>query len=208
MELLGKIFGNPQRVKIMRLFLFNEGIPFTLEDVTRRSQSKRELVKKELKQLNSLGLIKAKSFSQKVATKPTKKKPEGGYKRVSTKGWILDKKFVLIKPLRNLVIDTELINSKDIIRRIKQAGSIKLLVLSGLFVKDENRKLDLLVVGDKLKPGVLKKQITAIESEIGKELSYGHFTVEEYEYRMSMYDKLLRDILENEHTQLVNKLRG
>jgi hypothetical protein len=206
MELLGKIFGNPHRVKIMRLFLFNQKTPFTLDEVVRRCQVKKVVSQKELKQLTTIGFIKPKSFSEKVATKPTKKKPEGGWKRVKRKGWILNANFDLIEPLQNLVIDTELINSNDLVKRIRQAGNIKLLVLSGVFVRDDNRKLDLLVVGDKLKMNILKKQIAAIESEVGRELSYASFSVEEFQYRMSMYDKLLRDVLEYDHTALVNKL--
>lgn len=206
MELLGKIFDNANRVKIMRLFLFSDGEPFTADNVAERSHVRIDSVKKELNSLTKIGLISKKDFSEKIPTKPTKKKPEGGFKKVKRKGWVLNTKFSLIAPLKNLLIDTELINSKEITRRIKQAGSINMLILSGLFVRDEGRKIDMLVVGDKIDEKVLAKQISVIESEIGKELAYAFFSTEEFNYRMGMYDKLLRDVLENAHQTLINKL--
>lgn len=206
MELLGKIFNNANRVKIMRLFLFSDGAPLTIDLVSDRSQVRKDSTRKELNSLTKIGLLLKKEFTEKVATKPTKKQPEGGFKKVKQKGWMLNPKFILIEPLKSLLIDTELINSKEIVRRIRKAGNISMLVLSGLFVRDEGRKIDMLVVGDKVDEKILSRQISVIESEIGKELSYAFFSTEEFQYRMGMYDKLLRDVLENTHTTLVNKI--
>jgi hypothetical protein len=206
MDLLGKIFGNPARVKIMRLFLFHDVTPFTIEEIARRSHVRKDAARKELNLLTKVKMLSKKSFTEKVPTKPTKKKPEGGFRRVKRKGWVLNPKFDLIVPLKNLLIDTELIHSNDLTKRLRQAGTIKLLVLSGLFTRDEHRKLDLLIVGDKVKDAALSKQISIIESEIGRELRYSYFEVDEFTYRMGMYDKLLRDVLENDHTTLINKI--
>ena len=206
MELLGKIFGNAARVKIMRLFLFNEGEPYTLETITKRTHVRKEAVRKELTQLTAMGFVEKKDFTEKVALKPTRAKPEGSTKKVARKGWMLDTRFELIDPLRDLLIETELINTADITNRLKLAGKLDLVILSGIFLRDDNRKLDLLIVGDKVKSNVLSRQISVLESEIGRELSYAHFDKEEFKYRMGMYDKLLRDVLENNHKTLVNKM--
>ena len=205
MELLGKIFDNASRVKIMRLFLFSDGEPFTLDVVSQRAHVRKDTTRKEWNSLTKIGLISKKEFSEKVPTRPTKAKPEGGYKKVKRKGWMLNVKFTLIEPLKNLLIDTELVNSKEIIKRVRQAGTINMLLLSGLFVRDDGRKIDMLVVGDKLDEKKLARQISIIESEVGRELSYASFTTEEFKYRMGMYDKLLRDVLENTHMTLINK---
>ena len=206
MELLGKIFGNPQRVKVMRLFLFNPKTAYSIDDVSQRSQIKKDQTKKELSQLEQIGFLKKKNFKQKVHLPKTKKKPEGDVKTISCKGYLLNRNFELIAPLRNLVIDTELVSSKEMVRKLKDIGALKLVVLSGLFMRDDNRKLDILVVAEKVDAKKLKKAIEQIESEIGKELSYAQFSQEEYEYRISMYDKLLRDVLENNHRILYKKL--
>lgn len=207
MELLGKIFGNPYRVKIMRLFLFNTQTAFDIEDVVMRTRGKKPDIRKELRALEKIGFLKEKSFSKKVLV-PTRSKTttEKKYKKVKTKGWVINTRFELIKPLYTLLIDSELIKEKDLIKRIKKTGTIKLLILSGLFINDDDGKIDMLVVGDKIKKDALEREIAIIESEIGKELSYTFFDPDEFKYRLSMYDKLLRDILDSRHKKLINTL--
>lgn len=206
MENLGKIFGSPYRVKIMRLFLFNESSSFDIDDVVLRSMVKKPDARKELTMLTKIAFLKRKSFSKKIPNKITKVNPKQTYRRVKKEGWVLNPKFDLIGPLRSLLIDSELVREQDIITRIKKAGSIKLLMLSGIFLKDENRKLDILVVGDKLKRDSLDSIIAKLESEIGRELSYAVFDSSEFKYRVSMYDKLIRDVVDNKHRSLINKI--
>ncbi|MFT7327971.1 MAG: hypothetical protein ACI870_000146 [Crocinitomicaceae bacterium] len=206
MESLGKIFGNKHRVKIMRLFLFNASIPFDAEDVSTRSKVKLLDARKELTMLMKIGFLKKKSFSIKLQ-KPIKKKDiKATFKTIKKNGWVLNTKFDLIRPLQMLLLDSELINEKEMVKRLKKGGSLKLLLLSGLFTRDDERKLDILIVGNKLKKDVLEKEIKIIESEIGRELRYASFDESEFNYRVSMYDKLIRDILEHDHKKLVNQL--
>lgn len=206
MESLGKIFGSNNRVKIMRLFLFNETDVFDIDDVVSRSLLKKVDARKEIVMLAKIGFLKEKTFSKKITKKGKGKNSKTQISRKQTKGWVLDTKFDLAEPLRSLLIDSELVREKDLISRIKKTGTIKLLALSGLFLRDENRKLDLLIVGDKLKRNLLEKEITKLESEIGRELSYAIFDGSEFKYRIKMYDKLIRDVIENDHKMLVNKI--
>ncbi len=206
MESLGKLFGSQQRIKIMRLFLFNENEAFDANDVIKRSMVKRADVRKEINLLLKIGFLSKKSFSKKIPKKPTKKNPNIDFKTLKTKGWILNYNFDLIKPLRSLLINSELVKNKDITKRLKKSGTIKLLILSGLFIQDFDRNLDILVVGDKLKRDLLKREITKLESEIGRELSYAVFDSSEFDYRIKMYDKLVRDVIENNHMVLVDKI--
>ena len=208
MEVLGKIFGSKHRVKIMRLFLFNEGVPFDIDDLTIRSKVNTQAARKEVNLLLKLGFIKNKTFTKKIEKKSRSKKRGApvAYRSVKRDGWVLNPKFELIKPLRMLLIESELIDEADIMNRIKKTGSVQLLLLSGLFVKDGDRKLDLLVVGDKLKRDVLDREMAIIESEVGHELCYAAFTKEEFLYRLGMYDKLVRDILENDHRTLIKRI--
>src|SRR5690606_17098045 len=151
MESLGKIFGSTRRVKIMRLFLFNETTAFDIDDIGTRSRVKKADARKEINTLLKIGFLKKKTFTKKVPKKTKKKKSKPEFRSVKKQGWILNKSFDIIKPLRNLLIESELIKEKEIIKHIKKSGTIKLLVLSGIFTEDDNRKLDVLVVGNKIK---------------------------------------------------------
>ena len=207
MESLGKIFSSAHRVKIMRLFLFHESEAFDIEEVVNRSMVKRPDARKELTMLTKIGFLKKKSFSKKVPNKATKKNPNPGFKRVKKQGWVLNMKFDLVMPLRELLINSELVKEKDLIKKFKKVGKLTFLALSGLFVRDDNRKIDILIVGEKLKKDQLAKEVLTLESEIGRELSYAVFDTQEFNYRISMYDKLIRDVLENEHQLLLNKIK-
>ena len=48
--------------------------------------------------------------------------------------------------------------------------------------------------------------IKTIESEIGREIRYAVFETSEFNYRYSIFDKFLRDILEYPHEKIINKL--
>ena len=75
-----------------------------------------------------------------------------------------------------------------------------------MFVQDKNGRVDLLIVGNKLKEKVLSDAIKTLESEIGSELSYAVFDTNEFLYRLDMYDRLICDILERPHRRLIDTL--
>ncbi len=202
MEKLGKIFGSTYRVKIMRLFLFHDSKDFDIDEIVKRTLVSNANARKELNLLTKIDFLKKKSFSKKTTKK--NKSTEFVNKRVS--GWTLNKKFELVDPLRSLLLESELIKEKEIIKRFKKTGTIKLMILSGLFTKDEDRKLDILIVGDRNDRTMLNREIKKLESEIGRELMYAVFDTKEFEYRISMYDKLIRDVMENDHKLLINKI--
>ena len=198
-DILGKLLGSPARVKIMRLFLLNHDSGFENKDVVRRSRVSVGSARREVAHLASLGFIKKKSFSKEIPSSNYKKKPR--IKKVS--GWFLDSTFPYIKQVSELLIDSEFLHKEDLISRFKTAGRVKLLLVSGIFIKDNQSRVDLLLVGDKLKRGIVEAGIKNLEAEIGKELSYAIFETEDFIYRVNMYDKLIRDILDFPHERLI-----
>ena len=90
-------------------------------------------------------------------------------------------------------------------KKFKRSGRVKLLLLSGVFNHNPGARLDLLVVGDNLKRPVVDRIIRSLESEIGKELAYAAFETSEFIYRASMYDKLIRDVIDFPHEKVINQ---
>ena len=195
MEILGKLFGSESRVKILRLFLFNEEESFCADEVAERSQANLYAVKHELKLLRKVGFIKRK------AAKKTSAK-----KRVSEDGWALDERFAYLSPLRKLLLDTVFISDDEIHHRFSGAGKLKLVIVSGVFVQHPESRLDILISGDHLKRHIVERAVKDIEAEFGKELTYAAFESQELSYRVGMYDRLLRDVMENPHRTLLDKL--
>jgi predicted nucleotidyltransferase len=72
-------------------------------------------------------------------------------------------------------------------------------LISGVFIKSKESRVDLLIVGDKMKKSKVEEEIRKLEAEIGTELIYALFDTKEFSYRLNMYDKLVRDILDFPH---------
>jgi len=212
MEPLAKLFASQLRVKIMRLFLFQEGEGYTINEIVVRTQSKLEMVKKELKLLESAGFISCKEFdanyeevlSEDIAAKHAKTRTRATSKFL---GYAINSESPLIRGLKELLIDSNLITTKDLQKHFAGFSYIKLLLLSGVFLKLENTKADLLLVGEKIDMKRLTQTIKLIESEIGKEIRYSVFTPEEFLYRISMYDKYVLDILTAPHERVIEKMQ-
>lgn len=183
MEILGKILGSPARVKIMRLFLLNRGKGFKSRDIAKRSRISPDIVRRELKLLASIGFIKKRSS-------------------VSL-DWYFNYLFKYSGELEDLLVRSDTLNKQKLLNNFKNVGRIKLLVVSGVFIKNDNSRVDLLIVGDKMKRGKIEREIRRLEAEIGVELVYAIFNTKEFVYRLNMYDKLVRDILDYPHEVLL-----
>ena len=183
MEILGKILGNGARVKIMRLFLLNRGKGFKSKDVAKRSRVNPSIVRRELKLLSSVNFIKKRS--------PTSSE------------WSFNYAFKYAPEFEDLLVRSDTLNTQKIINNFKNVGRIKFLVISGVFIKNNDSRVDLLIVGDKMKRGNIEAGVRRLEAEIGAELVYAIFDTKEFVYRLNMYDKLVRDILDYPHEVLL-----
>ena len=199
MKELAKIFGSEAKVKIMRLFLLNEEQPIDSEDIAKRLRIPRAKAARECKQLQSIAFLKKRSFTKDVVRKGKKGKKK-------SEGWCLNAEFVYNESLRGLLVEEEFLNKKELVRRFRKAGKIKLFVVSGIFLKEKEVecRVDMLIVGDNLRKPWIEDTIRKLEAEVGKELSYAVFDTAEYIYRIEMYDKLVRDILDFPHEKLVS----
>ncbi len=194
METLAKLFGGQARVKIMRLFLLNNNSAFEIEEVVSRSRVTKANSRKEVNALLAMGFIKQKLVTHEGSRGAKKKLP----------AWQLNPMFPYIDSIRDLLVDPSLLLREDLPARFKQIGKIKLMVVSGIFIGSDKSRVDILIVGDKLKKNIIQQIIKGLESEIGKELDYVVLDSEEFKYRIDMYDKLVCDIMELPHDKVID----
>lgn len=197
MEILGKLFGSPARVKIMRLFLLSMGDGFEAADIAKRTRIKPEAARREISLLGSASFIRQKSMIKDI------KDRKGKTKRKKVKGWFLNADFPQLEIFKVLLIGSELMSGEQVASRFKKAGKIKLLAVAGIFIQDKDSRVDLLIVGDSLKRALIDSIVREMESEIGRELVYATFETKEFLYRLNMYDKLVYDILSFPHERVV-----
>ena len=190
METLAKLFGSEVKVKMMRLFLFNPEKVFGVRDIVERVKSNHSKVRREIGTLEKIDFVKRRSSQ----------KNKNGYV------FVMNQQFPYLLALQNFLINSEPLQPKEILKKISKVGSMKLIIVSGVFIHEADSRLDILVVGDGVKKNNLENAIKVLESEIGKELKYAYFTTQDFKYRVSMFDKLTRDILDYPHKKVLNKL--
>lgn len=187
MEILGKLFGGVAKVKLIRLFLLNPELALPTNEVIKRARVSGIMTRKELKLLDEIGLV-------------TKKSKNNGAV------WQLNTTFPLLSHLRGLVKSNLLDRRQELVRQFNRCGKISLLIVSGVLIEDNDSRADLLVVGERIKRGVLERTVKGIEAELGQELRYAVMTNSDYAYRLNTSDKFLRDVLEYPHERLIDRL--
>lgn len=188
MDILSKIFGSSARNKTIRLFIFNPELSFTTKEVRLKTKVPIEACRRELNLLSSVGMIKSRKNAKRG------------------KIWELNKNFALINDFRSLLSRDFLERRKELVKKFKNCGQIKLLVISGVFVEDSDSRIDLCLVGNKLKRGVIDNIIKTIEAEVGRELTYAVLDKEDFLYRVNTSDKFIRDIFDYPHRLIIDKL--
>ena len=118
----------------------------------------------------------------------------------------MNSSYIYLPAIDSFLVDATPLTDKEIIKKVSRAGSIKLVLISGVFIHDKDSRVDILVVGDNLKDGRLASAIASIEAELGREVRYSAFETDDFKYRMGVYDKLIRDILDYPHKLILDKI--
>lgn len=202
-DVLSALFGSSARVKILRLFLSNPDTCYTQDEISSRAKVHTQTVKKELNLFSKIGLIKKKQDSRMVTTGRGKNKKETK-KRVS--GFIIDRDFAAFDALRNFMLNIAPTDDKGILKKVVGVGKIKLVIIAGEFLQEADSRIDILVVGDAVKETRLKSAIRELEAQMGRELRYAAFSTQDFTYRLGIYDRLIRDVLDYPHQIIVDKL--
>ena len=203
MDVLSKLFGSAPLVKVMRLFLFQSDEAYDTALIIERTKISKDDARWILQLLEKIGFLKKKTFWKEVTVGKGKKQE---HKKKRAKGYTLDEQFLYARPLRDLLIHTELLEDKEIERRLKKTGAIKLLIVAGVFINSEDARIDMLVVGDRLKQPLLERAIHTLEADIGTEIRYVILATSDFMYRKGVNDRLVRDVFDYTHHTIINKL--
>jgi hypothetical protein len=194
---LAILFGSPARVKLLRFFLFNPSQEFSFDEMSRRAKLVRRTARTELNQLERAEVIKKKMI---MAMHPVK-----GIK-VRMQGYALNLQFPQLASLQTFLFETAPINGKTLVKHMRKVGPIDFLACAGVFMREFDRRLDVLVAMKKLPAGKIEVAIRALEAELGIEIRYAQLTSEDLKYRVGMYDKLTRDMFDYPHQILIDKI--
>ncbi|MBU6490793.1 hypothetical protein KGQ25_01345 [Patescibacteria group bacterium] len=187
MEPFARIFGSPARLKTIRLFIFNQNYAFSLAEVMRRTKLSSAVARREIAELLSAGILRKKGARASVR-------------------YQANPRFEHLNALDIFIRDTTGVNPQSMIKMLKRAGTLRLVVLSGFFTGILESQIDLLIVGDTLEERVLASAVHSLEAELGREIRYAFFATTDFRYRLGVYDRLLRDVFDYPHRVLIDKV--
>ncbi len=187
MEKLGKLMGSTARLKVLRLFLFNQQLSYTLEEASTHAKLAKAVAQKEVTLLVSVGLLRRSG-------------------KGSNAHYAVNKKFPYLSALDGFIRATTSVSPERMLAGLKKTGALRLVVLSGFFNSVAESQVDLLVVGDRLDERSLAAVIRSLEAELGREISYASFLTEDFRYRLGVYDRLVRDVFDYPHRILLDKI--
>ena len=171
-DLLKALFSSTTRVKLLSTFLLHPEQEFFIRELTRLLDEQINSIRRELENMKRIGLVKSRSRNRKK------------YFRVNPE-------FPFYTELRN-IFGKAVQGESAIVAELKQISGIKLLVLAGAFVGEDDQ-VDLLIVGD-----VRKKDIETLLSRDPalRTVKYSIFSVADFLYRLNLKDKFIREIVD------------
>ncbi len=188
METLEKLFGGASKVKVMRLFIFNPEHIFDIKAVALRSRISLAQARKEVALLAKIKLIKKKVY------------------RGKQKHWYLDESFIYIKPIKELMSHTIAAGHDEIVKKLGKVCKLKSVILSGIFINHPESRADLLIIANSINKEALHAVMKKFEAEIGRELRYAVLNSDDFTYRLSVGDRLVRDVLDYPHRVAYDKI--
>lgn len=184
-----KLFGSKTRAKLLKLFFENPEKSFYVREMTRVIDEQINSVRRELLNLESIGIIKNETFDNKIYYSANTKHP---YCRALNE--IFTKK---VEASRDQ--DVRESSWQEYCRPVKN-------YLSGLVVTNRlpgQDGIDLLIIGnDKTKK--LTRWAEIVEKKQGKPINYVIMSVDDFNYRKSVKDRFLEDIFEMEILEIID----
>ena len=204
-QILEKLFNSVPKARVLRIFMQNPDQSFTFDMIVLKSNVKNIQARKEIHRLLKLGVILEKKTTIKKEI-PVRKGKKGAVKTVRTEIYSANQDFEIFQELRNLIIKSSVASKKSLLQKLKKLGRIRLAMVAGTLINNDRGRTDLLLVADDITKGKLERFLSELESEVGKQIHYTLMTKDEFTYRINMYDRFLRDILESPHEKLINRL--
>ena len=184
-----KLFGSKTRAKLLKLFFENPEKSFYVREMTRVIDEQINSVRRELLNLESIGIIKNETFDNKVYYSANTKHP-------------------FARPLSDMF--SKKISStheKDITETTWEEYArpvkhyLKALVVTNRLPGQDG--IDLLIIGnDKTKK--LTRWAEVIEKKQGKPINYVIMSPDDFTYRKSVKDRFIAEVLEMEITEIID----
>lgn len=186
---LEELFGSKERWRLIKLFVLNTDTGYTAKEIVKRNKMDGRKTRGIIQQFVKAGFLKESTLKKKKYYK-------------ASKG------FPFFQGLKQLVIRSNVYPQCANLGRVKKLGNVRLGLVSGVFSDNDAAKADLLIVGDHISNAKMKHLLSALEIELGREINYSLMDLNEFKYRVDMFDKFILEFFEGPHEILVNKVQN
>lgn len=186
-EVFEFLFGSKARARLLRLFVLNPDKEFSLEEALEKTLVPRREAVRLFNQFKKFKIVLEHS-------------------RKSKKSYVANVHFDLYPELRSLFSNPSFDIDNKSFRKLRGAGDVRLLLVSGLFLKYPKSKADMILVANNVSRSKLKAAITSLEAEVGQEVRFVLMTLEELQYRLNMMDRFLMEFVEQPYEEVLNKV--
>lgn len=173
--MLEKLFTSKTRVGLLEEFLLNPGVEYHIREIARIIETTPIYVQKELKNLESLGLLNSRRKGNMVFYKLQTKSP-------------------IVEDLKRIFLKTESIGYA-IVGEL-DTKKIKFALIFGSFAKGvetPTSDVDMLIVGDVKEDDILRS-ISKTERKIGREINFILWTEKEFLQKVRENIPLIKEI--------------
>lgn len=190
-----KLFGSKTRAKLLELFFSNVGKSYYVREITRVVEEQINSVRRELINLEGIGIVKSETFDNKVYYSANMKSPYAhAFQEIFSPHKLMSPNTGNVE-VRRVLRRTN--NWEELIRPVEKY--LRALIVVNRFPGQEG--LDLLVVGDD-RTKKLTRWAEGVEKRQGRPLNYVIMSRDDYLYRRSVRDKFLAEVLEMEISEV------
>lgn len=181
---LDSLFGSKTRVKLLSLFYNNPERPFYVREITRKINEQINSVRRELQNLLNIGIVQSVNQSNRL------------YYEVDPSFKFHNELMSMFQKIPAKSKEMKETKEEDqILKKVQKAGNVKLLFLSGAFVRGSMQSVDMFIVGD-MNKARLAQIIESLEQSMNRELNYAALRVEDFDYRRNLNDRFVLDMLD------------
>ena len=190
-----KLFGSKTRAKLLELFFSNTSKSYYVREITRVIEEQINSVRRELINLEGIGIVKSDTYDNKVYYSANMKSPYAHafqeifspHRAATSSGSTIEVQRVLRRTN----------NWEEIIRPVEKY--LKALIVINRFPGQDG--LDMLIVGDD-NGKKLSRWAEVVEKRQGRPMNYVIMSRDDYLYRRSVRDKFLAEVLDMEIAEL------
>lgn len=197
-DFLAQFLGNVVRARVLRTLVSHEAEDLSLPHIAKRAGTSTTVAGREIQALAKWGILRRGKVS--AGSVKGRGREQGG------PSWILNPDFRHYRALRTFIQETSPVEYKNVEKALKGSGRLSAVILSGVFVGDMSRPVDILVAGDALNERRLQDAMRGLEPLFGREIRYAAFSTPEFRYRLTVQDRLLRETLDYPHRVLLSRV--